>query len=320
VWAVNPTDSVTNDVWSRSSDAVQGLMTLRAVEDAAMIESGLCHIAITADSTTHLLCGHGGAVWYKSAAQGAAFDAAPVRMDTVTAGTSHAMALELRPDGSGVAVYSDGTPLTIHARLRSANGEWTEPVPVLVPNTNEWNVPAVALGLNGEIMLAIGEYNALRAVHYRPEAGWGTPMTVFGMRSDVTTPDLAADGSGNFFVAWTHAGDTNTAYASRFNRSSRAWASPTTLQANSGFIKTIRVAASGAGDAMVIWPGGGASMRLRRYLAGSGWQADTIVLAGSNIQAADIAMSSHGNAMVMYTYYTQSGEDVVHTLIATPFE
>jgi len=173
----------------------------------------------------------------------------------------------------------------------------------------------------------------IRANRYDAVAGkWGaTPDTIEANTADANSPQMAADGKGNFVAVWRQMAASSVIpgqydsvqqkrynlWANRYDAASQRWGGASLVSDNSvipadpsnnplvsGNVDTPHLAMDANGNALAVWAQSN-HIYASRYVTGSGWQAQARLESDANWAAAAprIAMMGNGDALVVWEQY-----------------
>lgn len=187
------------------------------------------------------------------------------------------------------------------------------------PNGSNANNPQIAVDGSGRILAVWsryqhgtngtgGEIYMLYASRFEGDTGWSTPEPVSDPSASVREFSLALNTNGNAMLAWTRyepAVDNSEVFARTYSAGG-AWGTPTLLESLATPAFYPGVAVDPAGNALVAWTQASSIYRdtyVRRYVAGSGWQAAQIVsdpAMPSDASWVTMKMDSAGNGLLSW--------------------
>jgi hypothetical protein len=151
-------------------------------------------------------------------------------------------------------------------------------------------------------------YGSLYQATYTPGSGFSDPTAIFGDQIDSYAPTLAVGGDGSVFITFLETaatGDTTThLLVSRRAPGSATWDAPLDL----GSYTDSNIVADGAGNALVRWTNAditNVTQEIRRYVAGTGWQAAQAIPNSSpmilGLYGPVVAMNAAGQAVMLFS-------------------
>jgi hypothetical protein len=152
-------------------------------------------------------------------------------------------------------------------------------------------LPALAVDTAGNAVAVWQQHGSIQSNRFLDGVGWGTATTIDGSMGGMR-PTIAVDDSGNAIAVWTTAVPNDVGHlhvwASRFEVGS-VWATAMQID-RPDFKETLNVFSyeplasitiDAKGNAIVFWNSGIAAgkNRYRRYLVGTGWGPETILMS-----------------------------------------
>ncbi len=167
--------------------------------------------------------------------------------------------LAVDPGGDTVAVWSrsDGTDERVQSAARQSGGAWSAPVELSPAGTNGAD-PEVALAPDGEAVAVwsrsgLGPNSIIQAATGRIGAPWSPAVDVSANGEAVESPQVAIDGAGEAFAAWSSSDGAPSLIQSATRPPGGAWSGPqreSELGSNSG---EPQAALDTAGDGALLW-------------------------------------------------------------------
>jgi hypothetical protein len=257
-------------------------------------------------------------------------------VERIDAGTLGAGVAQVAIDDSGNAMavwQQDGLDTTrrIYANRYTAGTGWGSPQ--LIGSSAEVNedYAQVAISANGDAIAVWQQVDrmtglqSIAANRFVLSGGWGTHVLIEASNRLALGQQVAVDASGNAHAVWLQSDGTAFRLFSNRYIAGSGWGTPTQLSSGIGSAADPQVAVDATGNAVVVFVhfdgavvGATDSIWARRYVAGTGWMAATLLESGS--QGADepqVAVDARGNAYVVWTQVT--GGNSVPSIHATRF-
>jgi hypothetical protein len=237
----------------------------------------------------------------------------PLLIETNTAGNTYAPSIAIDPNGNAIAVWaqSDGTRLNIWANRYVAGTGWGTAQLIETDNAGPALYPRVAMDANGNAIAVWNQsdgthYNAM-ANRYAAGSGWGTATLIeTDNTGNVGSPTIAMDANGNAISVWAQYDGTRYNLWSNRYVAGTGWGTAALLENdNSGDADPGLVVMDANGNAMVAWhqfDGTNYNIWARRYVAGTGWDAVTLIATNTagDTSIPSIAMNASGNAVAVW--------------------
>jgi len=136
------------------------------------------------------------------------------------------------------------------------------------------------------------------------------------------TTDLASDTAGQVTLVYEFIGfSTSQAFAVSGSISNNTWSTPVIVSGSDTSLGSMYFALAPSGEALVVWVTGTATPQIhaviRATATGSWGSPVTISGPGSELAPEAAAVSSSGNAIVIYSAYNAAS---VHTEYATNYQ
>ena len=191
---------------------------------------------------------------------------------------------------------------------RRHTGEWDSSTTLLDNGSGAANDPQIAMASSGNAMAVWQQMDSTN--HYsilanRYSAGvWSGAVWLEGSAGNATNPQVAMSSNGNAMVVWQQVDSSGNQSILANRYSAGIWSGAVWLEAGTGNATNPQVAMSSNGNAMVVWQqvdsSGNQSILANRYSAGV-WSGAVWLEAGTgNATNPQVAMSSSGNAMVVW--------------------
>ena len=146
--------------------------------------------------------------------------------------------------------------------------------------------------------------------------GWDSSTTLLDIGSGAANdPQIAVDSNGNAIAVWSQVGSSGNQSILANRYSAGVWSGAVWLEAGAGDATNPQIAMDNSGNAIVVWQqvdsSGNQSILANRYSAGA-WGGAVWLEAGTG-QATNpqVAMSSSGNAIVVWQQVGSSGNQSI---------
>lgn len=212
----------------------------------------------------------------------------------------------------------------LHAsRQNAGTGTWVDSGPLLGPDGASHDA-RVALDSTGGAMLvgrsASGAY--ISTTQGISGGAWSPFKTVVDPQGRSITTDLASDNAGQVTLVYEFIGfSTSQALAVSGSISNNAWSSAMIVSGSDTSLGSVYFALAPSGMALVVWVTSGATPEIHAVIrptaTGSWGSPITVSGPGSGIAPEGAAVSSSGNAVVIYSGYDAGS---VHTEYATNYQ
>ncbi|MEQ1590738.1 MAG: hypothetical protein ABL902_10345, partial [Gallionella sp.] len=227
-------------------------------------------------------------------------------------------------NGNVIAVWESTsfTATTVWANRYVIGTGWGTASQIGSGNTNSVSVnPQVAIDGSGNGFVVWSQYNGsilnIWSNRFAVGAGWGAAALISDSTMSSRDPRIAADVNGNAIAVWGQfnlATSAHDIFANRFV-AGIGWGTATVIQANSVKNNAYRpkIAFDSAGNAMVAWSQMGRigpySIWANRYVAGSGWGAETLIETDNAGHASNVSMGmdGSGNAIAVWEQADANG-------------
>lgn len=217
----------------------------------------------------------------------------------VAAGSDNVVAVWQRSDGSNQIIQSSS----------SANGGASWSVPANLSASGQDSVASkVAVDDSGNVV-AVWLYSPSsdsKVQSSRLTAGgvsWSTPEDLSVVGEEAATPQVSADGSGNFVAVWrlTDVGGT-IIQSSQLAAGEANWSEPAQLSVSGRSADNPQVSANGAGNAVAVWQRSDGSDLVIQFSessdGGASWSVPAeLSESGQNAITPQVAVDLSGNAV-----------------------
>ncbi|WP_372662419.1 hypothetical protein, partial [Hydrogenophaga sp.] len=203
-------------------------------------------------------------------------------------------------------------------RFNVSTGSWG--TATLVENNDSSNAkfPKVAMDSTGNAVVVWREDTTpsrIASNRFTVGAGtWGTPALIDTGASTATMPDVAMDGAGNAFAAWTQGDD---AMANRFNAGAGTWGVPVLIETNNmgpEGVYDVVIAADTVGNAIAVWDqfdGIQRNIFANRYSVGTDtWGTAAVIETDNAGPARSVRVANNpstGSALAVWTQEDTGG-------------
>jgi len=190
-------------------------------------------------------------------------------------------------------------------RLELAAGEAWNPVAAADTAGNVMAVWRQKVGTNTN-------YSAF-ANRYTAEGGWGEPALLSTPGGDVLESVVATAPDGDVIAVWSEY--DNSVWFNRYVAANDTWSGPQAIvTGEASTLKNIQLRIDDEGNALAVWHGWASTNEIRaiRYVkADDAWEASAQTLRNGEIDDLQLAMAANGDAMVTWTEYNGTVDDVV---------
>ncbi len=213
----------------------------------------------------------------------------------------------------------------LHASRQSAgSGSWVDSGSLLGPDRAAHDARVALDAAGGAALVAVNSAGAYASATQGNSGGaWSSFKTVAAPQGTAITTDLASDDAGQVTLMYEFiVGFSNSqAFAVNGSIGNNTWSSPAVISGSDMNVGQIYFAVAPGGAALAIWlnSSGTAAVRAITRATGTGnWSVPvTISGPGSQIGPEAAAVSSAGNAVVVYSGYDANS---VHTEYAINYQ
>jgi len=246
--------------------------------------------------------------------------------------------------GNAVAVWTNldagvGGKSVIQAKRFIVGSGWQADPTTLSPTDDNSDQPQVAMDCQGNAVAVwtnrdAGESNkgVIQAKRFIVGSGWqAVPETLSPTDNNSDQPQVAMDCQGNAVAVWRNidAGESikGVIQAKRFIVGSGWQAVPENLSPADNNSDQPQVAMDCQGNAVTVWRNTDAGesnkdvIQAKRFIVGSGWQADTETLSPIDDDSAQpqVAMDCQGNAVAVWRNDVVGGKSFISVIQAKRF-
>ena len=212
----------------------------------------------------------------------------------------------------------------LHAsRQNTGTGAWVDSGALLGPDPAAHDA-RVALALAGGAMLVTTNSSGAYTSATQGVSGpWSALKAIAPPPTGIAlTTDLASDDAGQVTLVYELiAYPTSQVFAVGGSISTNVWSAPVVLSGSETLVGSVSFAVAPGGPALTVWVTGGATPQIHAVVRSTGtgtWSSPvTISGPGSEIAPEAAAVSSSGDAVVVYSGYDTAG---VHTEYATNYK
>jgi hypothetical protein len=211
----------------------------------------------------------------------------------------------------------------LHAsRQNAATGTWVDSGPLLGPDGASHDARAALDSAWGAMLAARSASGAYTSATQGISGGAWSPFKTVVNPGNSSTTDLASDDAGQVTLVYEFIGfSTSQAVAVSGSISNHAWSPPVIVSGSDTRLGSVYFALAPSGMALAVWVTGGATPKIHAVIrptaTGSWGSPVTVSGPGTGIGPEAAAVSSSGNAVVIYSGYSAAG---VHTEYATNFQ
>jgi hypothetical protein len=221
--------------------------------------------------------------------------------------------------------YCSLNSFVLHAsRQNTGSGAWVDSGALLGPDGAGHDARAALDLAGGAVLVALNSSGAYGAATQGISGGaWSAFKTIIASpQGFVMITDLAADDAGQVTLVYEFIGfSTSQIFAVGGSIGNNVWSAPVVLSGGDTTVGSAYFAVSPGGPAVTVWVTGGATPQVHAVVRATGtaaWSAPvTISGAGSELSPEAAAVSSSGDALVVFSAYDASG---VHTEYATNYQ
>jgi hypothetical protein len=221
------------------------------------------------------------------------------------------IAADARGNSFVVWLQASGLHDTIGSVRRNAATGWGTASPIMPDNVGSAGGHAIAANARGDAMAVWDLYDGvcyhIWANKYTAGSGWEGALAVENSASfDAIEPGVAIDPNGNAVVVWRQTDGTSYKTWVNLYQADTGWGTAQLLDTDAGgFDFSPQVAIDASGNAIVVWlrqDGPDYSIKARRYVAGSGWEAaiSTLSTKLGYSEYPRIAVDGSGNMFVVW--------------------
>ena len=212
----------------------------------------------------------------------------------------------------------------LHAsRQNPGTGAWVDSGLLLGPDGASHDARAALDSAGGAMLVALNSSGAYTSTTQGISGGaWGPFKTIVNPQGISITTGLASDDAGQVTLLYEFIGfSTSQAFAVSGSISNNTWSTPVIVSGSDTSLGSMYFALASSGEALVIWVTGTATPQIhaviRATATGSWGSPVTISGPGTEIAPEAAAVSSSGNAIVIYSGYNAAS---VHTEYATSYQ
>ncbi|MBI3698014.1 MAG: hypothetical protein HY238_24660 [Acidobacteria bacterium] len=215
------------------------------------------------------------------------------------------------------------TPGPSLEQAKSGRVAWMSGVMPLGDPARQNDFPFAAAGANGDIWAVWSSYSGLREeIHARRFSGgaWYVSFPMPGVSGDVSRPQVALDGEGKPWFAWSQQVDYPNSNTDRTNWDLFAarldgdqWTGPVRLTDDPLPDIYHRLVADSKGKLWLVWQGfrnGQSDIFLKTCENGKWSEAFQVTSSAGNDWSPDVAVDRAGNAVVVWDSYRNGNYDV----------
>jgi len=319
-------DGTVGGIWSSRYVAGTGWQAATLIRATPTLDAGLAQVVMDAN-------GNATAVWQQreTGANGGRNNimasryvegsgwGTPTGIETndSTAGDDELPQIAIDPNGNVIAVWNlmRAGSTTVWANRYAVGSGWAVASQIGTGNPNSIDtLPQIAVDGAGNGFAVWQQYNGpilnIWCNRYVVGTGWGSAALISDSAMSSRDPKIAADSNGNAIAVWGQFNPTTLAddiFANRYAVNT-GWGTATVIQANTAKNNAYRpkIAFDANGNAMVAWYQYGSfgpySIWANRYVAGSGWETETLIETNNAGDASNVSlgMDSLGNALVVW--------------------
>jgi hypothetical protein len=211
----------------------------------------------------------------------------------------------------------------LHAsRQNAATGTWVDSGPLLGPDGASHDARAALDSAGGAMLVARSASGAYTSATQGISGGAWSPFKTVVNPGNSSTTDLASDDVGQVTLVYEFIGfSTSRAVAVSGSISNNAWSPPVIVSGSDTSLGSVYFALAPSGMALAVWVTSSATPEIhavvRATATGSWGSPVTVSGPGTGIGPEAAAVSSSGNAVVIYSGYNAAAE---HTEYATNYQ
>lgn len=218
-------------------------------------------------------------------------------------GSAGGVAFAATAAGDAVMVRErwDSGPWKVSATRYSPSTGWE--APQILRSGSVYTMPDVALGTNGEIVVAgADQFNSeVYAARYAPGSGWNAPMTLANTASAISAK-AGVNGAGQAVVVWGSNYD-GSVWARRLVAG--VWESDSTRMSfglNGSTPEILKPFLAPDGRMFASWNLGNGRVGARRFNPVAGWSAEEVLRMGFKgfVYDVNVAFNSNGSGAIIW--------------------
>ena len=223
------------------------------------------------------------------------------------------VAVNSRGDAAAVWLRVVGTQRVVEVSTRAATGPWASPTTLTAVDPYAIDGLGVAVDEAGGATIAwtAPEGTSRRIVaSTRPAGGaWAAPVPVSPLGHNAAAPNLVVDASGTYTATWFGLVGGQQALESSVRDSSGVWSPEVVIGRQDSYLST-PPDVDAAGTVTAVWVFQGLAMSSSRPKGGAWSTPVTVSPAGADIQSLDLDVNAQGSAIMSWTRYTGTVEQV----------
>jgi len=209
------------------------------------------------------------------------------------------------------------------SRQNAGTGAWVDSGLLLGPDGEPHDARVALDSAGGAMLAAVNSAGAYTSTTQGTSGGtWSPFKTIVDPQGISITTDLASDTAGQVTLVYEFIGfSTSQAFAVSGSISNNTWSTPVIVSGSDTSLGSMYFALAPSGEALVVWVTGTATPQIHaviRATATGSWDSPVTVSGpGSELAPEAAAVSSSGNAIVIYSAYNAAS---VHTEYATNYQ
>jgi hypothetical protein len=212
----------------------------------------------------------------------------------------------------------------LHAsRQKKGTTAWLDSGSLMGPDEDSHNARVALDSAGGAILVATNSAGTFTSATQGNSGGaWSAFQSIVNPQGLTITTDLASDDAGQVTLVYEFIGfSTSQVFAVNGSITNNTWSSPAIISGGDMNVGNVYFAVSPAGTAVAVWMTATATPEIHAIVRSTGtgaWSSPvTISGPGTEINPEAAAVSSSGNAIVIYSGYDANS---VHTEYATNYQ